>query len=209
MTWIGLTVAGVVVLLLAERYDATALTRVAKPIASTGFLGFALEQGALDSTYGVLVLIALVLSWLGDVCLLSKAAHWFRAGLGAFLLAHIAYVAAFMTFGPAWHNVAVIAACMAVPAWRVRRWLSPHVPSAMRAPVHAYVIVITLMVGAALAAWQSGAPVGVAVGAGVFYLSDLSVARERFVAAGFINRLWGLPAYYAAQLMLAQTIASS
>jgi len=40
-------------------------------------------------------------------------------------------------------------------------------------------------------------------GALMFLVSDLAVARDRFVAQGFINRLWGLPLYYAAQLVLA------
>jgi hypothetical protein len=42
-----------------------------------------------------------------------------------------------------------------------------------------------------------------AAGAFGFYLSDLSVARDRFVAPAFVNRLWGLPLYYAAVLLLA------
>jgi len=29
------------------------------------------------------------------------------------------------------------------------------------------------------------------------------VARDRFVAQGFINRAWGLPMYYGGQLLLA------
>jgi uncharacterized membrane protein YhhN len=44
------------------------------------------------------------------------------------------------------------------------------------------------------------------IGALAFFLSDLSVARNRFVAPGFVNRLWGLPLYYAAQLLLASSI---
>ena len=43
------------------------------------------------------------------------------------------------------------------------------------------------------------------VGALGFFLSDLAVARERFVAKGFTNKLWGLPLYYGAQLLLAWT----
>jgi uncharacterized membrane protein YhhN len=35
----------------------------------------------------------------------------------------------------------------------------------------------------------------------------LSVARDRFVVPGFVNRAWGLPLYYAAQLVLAATVA--
>jgi hypothetical protein len=40
-------------------------------------------------------------------------------------------------------------------------------------------------------------------------LSDLSVARDRFVAPGFVNRAWGLPTYFAAQLLLAASVAAT
>jgi hypothetical protein len=33
------------------------------------------------------------------------------------------------------------------------------------------------------------------------------VARDRFVSHQFVNRAWGLPLYYAAQLLLATTPA--
>jgi len=46
----------------------------------------------------------------------------------------------------------------------------------------------------------------VRVGAVLFFLSDLLVARDRFVAPGFGNRLLGLPLYYAAQLLLASAV---
>ena len=45
------------------------------------------------------------------------------------------------------------------------------------------------------------------VGAVMFYGSDLAVARDRFVAPGFSNRAWGLPLYYAAQLVIAASTA--
>ena len=44
------------------------------------------------------------------------------------------------------------------------------------------------------------------LGAAMFYVSDLSVARDKFVAPGLVNRLWGLPLYYAAQFVLAWTV---
>ena len=46
----------------------------------------------------------------------------------------------------------------------------------------------------------------VALGALLFFASDLSVARDVFVHRTFVNRLWGLPLYYAAQLCLAATV---
>jgi len=49
----------------------------------------------------------------------------------------------------------------------------------------------------------SGGPLAVAVGALAFTASDVSVARDRFVRHEFLNRAWGLPLYYAAQVLLA------
>jgi hypothetical protein len=45
------------------------------------------------------------------------------------------------------------------------------------------------------------------LGAVMFYFSDVSVARDRFVAPGFINGLWGLPLYYGGQLFLAYSVS--
>ena len=59
----------------------------------------------------------------------------------------------------------------------------------------------------ALAATSGGGPPGVAAGALAFVASDLFVARDRFVSPAFANRLLGLPLYYAAQMLLAATIA--
>ena len=43
----------------------------------------------------------------------------------------------------------------------------------------------------------------IALGATAFFLSDIAVARNRFVAPGFTNRAWGLPLYYVGQVLLA------
>lgn len=73
----------------------------------------------------------------------------------------------------------------------------------MRVPVVAYVLVITTMVALAAGAASEHRSWALLVGAVAFYLSDLSVARDRFVAPGFANRVWGLPLYFFAQLLLA------
>jgi hypothetical protein len=48
-----------------------------------------------------------------------------------------------------------------------------------------------------------GGPALLGLGALGFALSDVSVARDRFVSSGFVNSAWGLPAYYLSQLALA------
>jgi hypothetical protein len=44
------------------------------------------------------------------------------------------------------------------------------------------------------------------IGATCFMSSDVAVARDRFVTPGVANRVWGLPLYYGAQLLLAWTV---
>ncbi len=59
------------------------------------------------------------------------------------------------------------------------------------------------MVAAATGATSDGAPWPVLPGAVLFFLSDLAVARDKFVTPGFPNRAVGLPMYYAAQILFA------
>jgi uncharacterized membrane protein YhhN len=92
------------------------------------------------------------------------------------------------------------------------RWMWPHLGS-FKGPVVIYVIAIVLMVLGAFSVRNTGglpAPQRdfLALGAALFFLSDLAVARERFVARDFKNKLYGLPAYYAAQLLIANAISS-
>ena len=53
---------------------------------------------------------------------------------------------------------------------------------------------------------SSWAPILIAVGAIAFTISDLFVARERFVQTGFANGAIGLPLYFGSQLLLAYSV---
>ena len=205
MIWILLTVAATAGLLAADFKENKGAMRVCKPLASAGFIGLAWQHNATDTPYGTAILAALALSFIGDVCLLSSRGRWFLAGLVAFALAHVGYVVAFAQFHPPVYWVAIFAAGLLIPAITIHRWLLPHVEAAMRLPVRAYMAIITIMLATATAAIFQSAPTTVLIGAGMFYLSDLAVARDRFVHRSFTNRMWGLPLYYAAQLILAST----
>jgi uncharacterized membrane protein YhhN len=124
----------------------------------------------------------------------------------AFLLGHVCYTIAFAVRGldPATVAVALVAV-LAASLFALRRLL-PHLPPRMRTPVLAYVVVISVMlVCAAGTVGRAGNP-AIFAGAFAFYLSDLAVARERFVEKSFTNKLWGLPLYFGAQLVLASTV---
>ena len=131
----------------------------------------------------------------------------FRAGIFAFLLGHVAYLAAFLSLGldPAW--AVITGALLCLPAVGVLRVLGPRVPSELTVAVRSYVLVISAMLLCAAGAVGGGANPNLLLGAALFYVSDLAVARDRFLAPGFSNAAWGLPLYYAAQLLLARTLA--
>ena len=202
-----LTVAATCALLASKRRGSRAGEWTCKPLASTGFIVSALQHGALDTPYGRAVLAALAGSWCGDVLLIPKMRRAFLFGLGAFLVGHVAFAAAFVTRGVSWPVTLAAGAVLCAPLARVGRWLMPRVPAAMKAPVMAYMAVITAMVSLAFGTVALHGDAWIAVGALGFYLSDLAVARDRFVVTEFNNKLWGWPLYFGAQLVLAATVA--
>jgi uncharacterized membrane protein YhhN len=195
-------------LLVAERRGSRAGLWLTKPVASLAFLWVALAAGALESTYGRWVLLGLALCLAGDVLLIPherRAA--FRAGLFAFLAGHVAFSVAFLTRPIDPFGLAVAAVVLGLALAAVLRWLSPSVPADMVLPVRAYMLVIGAMSALACGVVAAGGPLAIAAGALAFTASDVSVARDRFVRHEFLNRAWGLPLYYAAQLAIATTPA--
>jgi uncharacterized membrane protein YhhN len=201
--------AAVAGLLLAERLAVPVARAVFKLGASSAFVLVAVSLGAAGSGYGRWVLAALVLGWVGDAALLSRRRDAFLAGLGAFLIAHVCFALAFVSgaFSLGAFGVALVPALGAGVV--IGRWLWPHLGAGYRGPVAVYIAAILFMCaaaagyGAATGRWQ------VLLGAALFAASDVAVARDRFVARSFRNKAWGLPAYYAAQLVLAWSVASA
>lgn len=180
---------------------------VLKTLASLAFIAVALSLGATQAVMGQWLLPALVLSAIGDLCLLASGSRAFLAGLGSFLLAHVVFAVAFATRPLSVVGAAVGGALMLGVAIAALRWMWPHLRGAMRPAVIAYVVTIAVMVAIATAHTAGGGTVLVAAGALLFAASDLAVARQTFVAPGPVNQAWGLPAYYVAQLMLAWSLA--
>ena len=207
MAWwfVALTATGLAATLVGEHL-ALPLRLVAKPIASAGFLGLAVTLGATDSPYGWWILLGLAFGFIGDVAFLGTARNWFLTGLVAFLIGHLLYVVAFLVSGVSSGPTVAAAGAAGVAAIVVFRWLRPHLPSEMNGPVVAYVVIISAMVATAVGATAAGATRLILVGAVTFYLSDLAVARHRFVAPGPANRMWGLPLYYLGQILLAWSV---
>jgi uncharacterized membrane protein YhhN len=200
----ALTGFALVALLLAEWREFRPGVWIAKPLASLGLVLVAWSAGALTSDYGRCVSLALCLCALGDVLLIPRAnGTAFLLGIGSFALGHACYAWAFYSRGTQLRASLFAFAAMAVIVALVLRWLRGYLPEDMRAPVRVYMFVIATMVAFAVGASVASGDRSMALAAIAFAASDLSVARERFVRASFVNLLWGLPLYYAAQLLLA------
>ena len=174
----------------------------AKPLVLSALLVVAIVLGATSSTAGVWLLVALVFGLLGDVALLSDSLPRFRAGVAAFLVGHLAYLACFASLGllmPAWSwaGLAVLAAALfatrsVVPA--THRLEGP----ALSVPVAVYSVVIGAML---LCAWFTGVPL-VALGASVFVVSDAVLSIDRFVRPIPHARLILMIAYHVGQALI-------
>ena len=205
------TLVGLVGALVAAVFLGRHFAGLCKMVASTGFIGMAIcayiNAEMVHPVYGGLILAGLFFSWWGDLFLISETQPIFLMGVGAFFLAHVAYAAAFIAVGisPLWALAAAVV--LAVPAAVMLRWLHPHLGD-LRNPVYAYMAVISVMVALAAGAAVNGVSWTVPVGAVLFYVSDIFVARDRFVTPSPLNQRIGLPLYYAAQIALAFSIFS-
>jgi len=204
--WIAIVATAAAVMVVCRYLDLDSATTISKMIASSSFIAVGISAGALKSRYGRIVLAALLLSWVGDLLLTRESEQMFLFGLGSFLLAHVAYITAFMVRGLDRKTTLVALVPIALISLGAAAWLAPHVPADFVVPVRIYTIVISLMVIAAFGSKGAGAPWFVPVGALLFYFSDLSVAAGQFVQTGFPHYVWGLPFYFAGQVLLALSV---
>lgn len=207
MTLILLAALGVAFHLGAQVAGVRAIEIGGKVVASTAIVSLAVAVGALESPYGVAVLVALCFSWIGDVALLGRNRGPFVIGLSAFLAAHVAYGVGFVVRGADASVATIGLVVLLIPATLVWRWLDAHVPERLRLPVLAYIGAICGMAGLSTGTFASLGDLRIPIGATLFWISDIGIARDRFVAREIRNRVVGLPLYYAAQVLLALTTA--
>ena len=198
--------AAVASLLRAIRVGDRGLEVISKTTASAAFVVLGLVRWSPGNAVGAWLIAGLVLCAAGDLC-----QHWDRSfdlGLISFLLGHLAYVAGFALAFPVREWRLSVFFPLLIVAGAASRWLWPHL-GRRRIPVMAYIVAITAMVWGGVSVWWAGAlPWTAATGAILFYLSDLAVARHRFVHESFVNRVIGLPTYYLGQFLLALTIGA-
>jgi uncharacterized membrane protein YhhN len=190
---------------------------IAKPAAMLVLLGLLAGFGGFRSLPLICFGLGIFFSLAGDIFLMISfyrfSNRWFIPGLVAFLLAHVAYITGLNTplpnVPPIWSfGLAVI---LAVTAARLLRRVIAGVRQKglrrMVFPVGLYGTVITLMVLSALltlydAAWKVSASGLVALGATLFYFSDILLAWNKFVNPIKNGRLANMILYHLGQFAL-------
>lgn len=204
---ITLSVIAVVALVSSDMRQWRAGRYLFKPLAATAFLWLALSLGCLDSRYGQVLFIGLILCAAGDILLMFEPEAAFLAGLVAFLSGHLAYAFAFyqlpLNLSGLWWSIPP-AVVLVVGA---NLWLRSHLQGPMQVAVPAYLLVITLMLlFAGMTLGQPGAAL-IICGAWGFAFSDLAVARRQFINPTPLNGLWGTPLYFWSQMLIAASAA--
>jgi uncharacterized membrane protein YhhN len=202
----SIMVGAVVSLLRAIRVEDRTQEVLSKTAASIAFVILGAIRWSNGDIIGGWLIAGLAFCAAGDVLLLGKKT--FDVGLVAFLLGHALFVAGFHAALPVGRWSLLVLAPLLIVSGVATRWLWPHLGRRCFS-VLAYIIVISAMVwGGVSASAKSVLPWTAAAGALLFYLSDLAVARHRFVHESFMNRAIGLPTYYLGQLLLALTIGA-
>jgi uncharacterized membrane protein YhhN len=176
---------------------------VAKTTASLSFVATGFFALPLDTTFGKLMMAGFLLSLVGDLFLLGVDRKNFVRGVAAFFAAQVAYSAAFVSHGLSLTTTvgALIIGLFMTGLLVIHFW--PHVPQKFKPVAGAYAAAITGMVVLAAGTSVANTNVWIFIGALTFYVSDISVTRNAFTGHTFTNLLWGLPLYYAAQLIFA------
>lgn len=183
---------------IAAVTDWVAVARESRPlewVAKPATLALLLLWAALGPHASWALLAALTFSLLGDVYLMLPA-DLFLAGLLAFLVGHVGFVAAFDATPLsrlAWFVVVMLVS--APLSLRLLR-AAPDLP--LRIAIGVYMTVIALMVGSAIG---SGSLVA-AAGALSFMASDAMIALNRFVAPFAAARVAIIVTYHLGQFLL-------
>ena len=203
----SLSLALLMALLVAKRFASDIGVWLSKPLLSVLFICVAIVQTGAWSDFHLLMLGGFVLCFFGDVFLIPADHKMFLAGLIAFLVGHLLYIAAFYQFVSLDMFLVLPALVILLANAVIYTWLKDHI-GGMKGPVLTYMIVISIMVLMACAVAANGdyatsGRVLLLGGAVSFFVSDLFVVREQFVHKSFANAALGLPLYYGGQFALA------
>jgi uncharacterized membrane protein YhhN len=183
---------------------------IVKSILSLLFVTTALLQPHSVPAYYHTLFVGLIFCLIGDVCLALPQEKAFMGGLVTFLIGHIFYIFSFSSLIQIDQWISGLFFYLFGISALIFLWLRPHLKS-MLIPVLLYIVVITVMLSGAWAVFLKS-PFHVfgrtllLAGSLCFYVSDIFVARDKFIKEEYRNRIYGLPLYYTGQFLLAFSV---
>lgn len=200
----GLLLAGAVVAAVldwrAVAQQERLLEYLFKPLTLLLLFGVACTLDSPDNAMQTWFAVALFFSLVGDIFLMLER-DLFVVGLGAFFVAHLAYIGGFLAGEVGGVGLAigliVVAAAVGLIGMRIVRSAISSEPD-LAVPVKAYMAVISAML---IVAFGSGQPLAV-VGALLFYASDAMIGWNRFVRPDPMLPLAIIVTYHLGQIGL-------
>ena len=195
------------------------LPNVLRAAASCGACSMAAALGLLPAIAlfvfkPLTTLLGLCLSLVGDVFLLWPS-RGFLPGLVSFLLAHLAYIAAFCV-GVRFAARPLVLAAYAVLAGAILWPLWSSIPPGLRFPVAAYVVCLACMAAQAGTWWRASSGTAnqrlaqrAAIGGLLFMASDSLLAYNKFMLPLPLAPLWILLTYWLAQACIAASLRAA
>lgn len=182
---------------LAVSSDADGIEEFAKPGVMLLLIGAALTVDPNSEPMRWFFIAALALSLIGDLALLPRFDAFFM-GLGAFLLAHVAYVVGMLPQGRSWTFAALSLGVVGIVLGVVGRRILAGAGDGDRIPVVIYNLVIAAMFisSAATGEWL------LLAGAALFVMSDSLLGWGRFIGPAPGGRTAVHVTYHLAQGLL-------
>ncbi|MGO4373257.1 lysoplasmalogenase [Paenibacillus sp. MCAF20] len=165
--------------------------------------------GKSARAYKTLIVIGLVFGIAGDAFLLVPGDTWFMCGLGSFLIGHLFYIVALLPRMR--YSLLGLLAGLPIAAYLVFMIMKLHdsimadsSQSGLWIPVLVYVLVIGTMFWVAILSRNMHA----AIGSLFFVVSDSILAWNKFIGEVTMSDILIMATYFAAQLLLAGSIAN-
>lgn len=150
-------------------------------------------------------------SLLGDIFLMLPRKQ-FMTGLVFFLLAHICYIAGFISFNPQINLAsALLLIAILFTSYRIYRLVTSRkvyfVKRRLKIPIFLYTIAISAMLFSACLSltgnsWFFLPAFMVSLGAFLFYISDSIIAINRYVPGVHLGRMFSMMTYHLGQTLI-------
>ena len=189
----------------ADYHQHHVLSIIFKPLTMILIILILFTGGIELEGFSFFIFWGLIFSLLGDMMLL-KPWYKFELGLVAFLIGHIFYIIAFISYkGMDWDIIPLLP-LIGFALW-LFRMIKPHLGKLL-IPVGSYMSVILLMVWQGMGIWLSEKNTfGLLIGSGasIFCVSDSILAYQRFMRRFKCGNTLLFLTYYIAQYLISSS----